>query len=255
MGNIHSANGKNGSGFANDMAGIESQQSSASPPDPGLEIQYQHQAFPRSNNGRDVDPDAMSIPKIARVECTCLKQLTHQLCLLNAVERDHRVISLDMILSKTNWVLSCSQNVLECPSCRLDSKAVLLVMMLLQMVFNWAKAEYSQNVQPRQHPAIYFGNWKVSEEDGELVRRLLSKRTLTISNTVVNIVRLRIDEICVTSKHESKYQTMDVSSLRPTLQQLTVSLAELAWYIEHSAKDGDYDGAPNDQSRQLGRAI
>jgi hypothetical protein len=60
--------------------------------------------------------------------CGCLKRLADHMCHLNMIERKQDIICLDTTLAKTHATVSCAENTLECPHCRLDAKVVLLIM-------------------------------------------------------------------------------------------------------------------------------
>ncbi|KAH9986168.1 hypothetical protein F4779DRAFT_308826 [Xylariaceae sp. FL0662B] len=167
--------------------------------------------------------------------CTCFKKLTDHLCDLNVTERQQNIICPDVTLYKTNLVLGCAEGVLACHFCRLDSKVLLLVMTVLQTVLNWVRVEYSQHrTNPRNNlPATHFGNWKVPEADGHLIKSLLTSRTLGACEPVINILRLRMEEIAVgASKANLTYQYMDTEPLQHTLQRLITSLGELTEFVK-----------------------
>ncbi|ORY69072.1 uncharacterized protein BCR38DRAFT_482543 [Pseudomassariella vexata] len=163
------------------------------------------------------------------ITCTCLGSLTGHLCHLNRMERQQNIICLDMTLAKTTKVLACADSVLACHFCRLDCKVLLLVITVLQTVLNWIRVEYSHDSGVRDLPTILFGNWQVPKTDGHLIKNLLTSRILANSDSVVNILRLRIEEIALHSgKKRLNYQFMDAESLQQTLQRLMVSLRELS---------------------------
>lgn len=177
--------------------------------------------------------------------CTfnCFRRLSNHLGNLNTMERQPNIICLEVTLSNADIVMGCAQSVLECYFCRLDSKALLLLMTVLQTVLNWLRVEYtsSQQRQPLQNiPAIFFGRWKVPEADGHLIKGLLIRRILTTCGSVVKVLRLRLDEIVlVASRGNLTYQLMDAESLQHTLQRLTSSLKQLMELVKALSQERD----------------
>lgn len=163
--------------------------------------------------------------------CTCFKRLTDHLCDLNIIERQQDIIPCDTMLQKANTIVTCTESVLSCHHCRLDSKILMLIMTVLQTVLNWVCVEHKQCKQQnaRELPAVHFGDWKVPESDGLLIQGLLTSRVLVSFQSTVNMLRLRLDEIVLgASKTKRVYQHMDIDSLRHALQRLMTSLGELA---------------------------
>lgn len=162
--------------------------------------------------------------------CTCFKKLADHLHDLHVIERQQHIICFDMTLYKTNATLSCAKSVLMCQFSRLDSKVLLLVMTVLQTMLNWVRMEYSQQggTSPQGLPAINFGNWKVPDTDAHLIKDMLTSRILTAYDSIVEILRLRMDEIALRVKSTNlTYQNMDTESLKHTLERLLASLGEL----------------------------
>ncbi|KAL2751983.1 hypothetical protein ACRALDRAFT_1072895 [Sodiomyces alcalophilus JCM 7366] len=165
--------------------------------------------------------------------CTfnCFRRLTKHLGNLNTIERRCNLICLDETLFSADVVMGCAQRVLECYFCRLDSKVLLLLMTMLQTVLNWVRVEYTSNQQrksPRDPPAIFVGNWKVPEADGHRIKGLLTRRILATCESVVKVLRHRLDEIALGASRESlMYHFMDAESLQHTLQRLSTSLKQV----------------------------
>ncbi|KAG6358655.1 hypothetical protein INS49_012173 [Diaporthe citri] len=162
--------------------------------------------------------------------CSCFKRLTDHLQDLNITERQQSIISSDTLLQKSCGVLVFSQGVLACRHCHLDSKILLLLMTVLQTVLNWVYVESKQHKnKTREIPAIYFGTWKVPEAHGHLIQGLLTSQVLAGLQSIVDTLRLRVDEISLgASKAEGMYQYMDAESLRHALQRLVRLLGEVA---------------------------
>lgn len=176
--------------------------------------------------------------------CTfnCFRRLTNHLGNLNTMERQPNIICLEVTLSNADKVMGCAQRVLGCYSCRLDSKVLLLLMTVLQTVLNWVRVEYASTQQrksPRDLPAIFFGSWKVPEADGHLIKGVLTRRILATCESIVEVLRLRLDKISIDASRENlTYQLMDSESLQHTLQRLTSSLKQLMELIEALSQEG-----------------
>lgn len=170
--------------------------------------------------------------------CTfnCFRRIINHLGKLNTIERQPSIICLEVTLSSADVVMACAQKVLGCHSCRLDSKVLLLLMTVIQTVLNWVRVEYASSQQrksPRDLPAIFFGSWKVSDADGHLIKGLLTRRILATCESVVKVLRLRLDEIALdASRQNLTYQLIDAESLQHTLQRLTSSLNQLMELIK-----------------------
>ncbi|KUI71286.1 Thiamine repressible genes regulatory protein thi5 [Cytospora mali] len=189
-------------------------------------------AMPPSANDRSCSPTLVFQPvsKVSDQACDCFKQLTDQLHDLNITERQQTIISSETTLQKSHVVLVCIEGILTCQHCRLDSKILLLVMTVLQTVLNWICVGYKEHrSKAREIPAIYFGAWKVPDADGHHIQGLLTSRVLAGLQSIVDIIRLRMDEIALgASRTKGMYQYMDVESLRHALQRLVASLGEAA---------------------------
>lgn len=163
--------------------------------------------------------------------CTfnCFWRLMEHLSSLNLMERQpDNIIDLEVTLSKADTVLGCTQRILGCYSCRLDSKVLLLLMTVLQTVLNWIRVEYTMKKSSQNSPAILFGNWKVPEADARLIKGVLTRRILATYESAVKVLCLRMDEIALGASRENlTYQLMDAESLQHTLQRLTTSLKQL----------------------------
>ncbi|KUI70474.1 hypothetical protein VM1G_06145 [Cytospora mali] len=169
--------------------------------------------------------------------CPCLKTLTDHLCQLNILERRNAFTRLDITLSRTREVLLCSEDVLACHFCRLDTRLMVLLARLLQTVFTWAKVGYHHQgaMQDQSLLPVYLGEWKVAEEDGRLVKAILTGRLLSGGNSLISALRVRLDEVVQVARRQNiKYQVLHVDELQHTLQRLTGLLRELSQYVRLS---------------------
>lgn len=178
--------------------------------------------------------------------CTfnCFPRLIEHLSNLKIIERQPKnIIDLEVTLSKADIVLGCAQRILGCYSCRLDSKVLLLLMTVLQTVLNWVRVEYTMKESSQNPPAILFGNWKVPEADGHLIKGVLTRRILATYESVIKVLRLRMDEIALIASRENlTYQLMDAESLQHALQRLTTSLKQLIELTKTLSQERDvYD--------------
>lgn len=171
--------------------------------------------------------------------CTCFKGLTEHLHQLNVTERQQSLICLDMTFARTDTVLQFAQGVLSCHFCRLDSKVLLLVMTIVQTVLNWMKVVTGGKATPRDLPPIHFGDWKVPETDGYLIKEALTSRILTSSINVVKTLCLRMKDFTdEAGKQGLSYQVMDSESLEQMLRRLRTSLKHLADSVQFSSESG-----------------
>ncbi|CRG87957.1 hypothetical protein PISL3812_04979 [Talaromyces islandicus] len=160
--------------------------------------------------------------------CECLSALTDRLCVMNAMERKHVRISIDRIFSEANKVLDNAVVVLGCQQCRVDSKVLLMIITMLQTVFNWAMQEQQSTWEPQNIPAVAFGKWTISEEESKMVKTLLVDRVLTRSSSMTDVLRQRITHIShMANNKKVSYQVMDAVTLEFTLQRLVFSVREV----------------------------
>lgn len=162
-----------------------------------------------------------------RSSCECLRKLTEQLCILNDKERQHGDIPLESILSHASVILNMLESAVDCQECRRDSKALLLMMTLLQTVFNWAMLEQrhcddKSNIQP-----VVFGKWTISAEENNLEKGAPINMIWVRSTSAVDKFRQRITGMV--NNEASPYQVMDVATLEFVLQRLVFSIME----VEH----------------------
>ncbi|RYP42072.1 hypothetical protein DL767_000584 [Monosporascus sp. MG133] len=196
---------------------------------------------PKSSSQQKSQVDEEGNQKGQSCTFNCFRRLTNRLGNLNTMERQPNIICLEVTLSNADIVMGCAQRVLGCYSCRLDSKVLLLLMTVLQTVLNWVRVEYTSSQQrkcARDLPAIFFGSWKVPEADGHLIKGLLTRRILATCESVVKVLRLRLDEIALDASRENMtYQLMDAESLQHTLQRLASSLKQLMELIKALSQD------------------
>lgn len=167
------------------------------------------------------------------MSCSCLKNLTEYLCYLDIIERKRDFMCLDKTLSETDKTLSYIKIVLECDFCRLDSKVILLVMTVLQTVLNWVAVEYMQKTCRREIPAVQFGDWTVSMADSLLIKSILTSRILATFDSVVDSLRIRMDDMSLKAIHKDIcYGFMDSEALQQTLQRLSLSLEKISEYVK-----------------------
>ncbi|PYH92914.1 hypothetical protein BO71DRAFT_431456 [Aspergillus ellipticus CBS 707.79] len=164
--------------------------------------------------------------------CECLRLFTNHLCLLNCIERKHRRISTDIILSRAYVILRCAESVLACPFCRLDGTALQLIVTIVQTIFHWIKMDYCSESELHPIPPIYFGGWKVSDEESHWVNLLLTKRILGMSSAVVDILRPQMEEICLLAKKQVKYQFMDTDTFHHAIERLSASVRDLVRLVK-----------------------
>ncbi|KAH7305900.1 hypothetical protein B0I35DRAFT_443457 [Stachybotrys elegans] len=170
--------------------------------------------------------------------CSCLRVLTDQLCSLNAVERKQDHLRLDTTFSNTSAVLDSSGGALTCGMCHLDTKVLLLVMTLLQTVINWARVGSQKALHPSDAPPVTFGEWRVSAEDGNVIRALLVNRVLAKSTSTVEVLRQRIHEVSINAnKSNLAFQMMDAEALRSQLGRLEHSMREVTQIIKAQGLD------------------
>ncbi|KAI0446144.1 hypothetical protein F4803DRAFT_505783 [Xylaria telfairii] len=175
--------------------------------------------------------------------CSCLERLAANLCHLNSLEhRSKGPIQIDTALREADATLKCADGTLECKSCRPDSKVLLLVVTVLQMVMNWIQIHYQQGKHQLSGqilssatectgpppPRVQIGSWKVSEADGNLIKVILTSRILASSSRTLATLRLCADEFALVAP---VYQILDVESLRHMLQKLATSVQELGRYV------------------------
>lgn len=181
----------------------------------------------------------MTVVDSSEPVCTCFKGLTEHLHQLNVTERQQSVICLDMTFARTDTVLHFAQVVLSCHFCRLDSKVLLLVMTIVQTVLNWVKVVTGGKGPSRDLPPIHFGEWKVPETDGHLIKEVLTSRILTSSINVVKTLCLKMRDFAdEAGKQGLSYQVMDSESLEQMLRRLRKSLQDLADSVQYSFENG-----------------
>jgi hypothetical protein len=172
------------------------------------------------------------------LSCICLEMLMDYLCHLNTLERLRSPICVDTALSKADGTLVCVAGAIACNVCRLNSKVLLQVAALLQTVLNWIMFECQQQQQgckrydDRVDVPIHVGRWKISDADSKLVMGVLIKRIVTSSISVVDVLRLRVEEFALTiTARKLTYQYMDLEPLQQALQRLHASLEELIRHV------------------------
>lgn len=191
-------------------------------------------------SARESDAARSSMPQVGHLSrndedeegesstCDCLRALTDQLCIMNAMERKNVRISIDHIFSEASKVLDNAVVALSCQQCRIDSKVLLLIITMLQTVFNWAMQEQQSTWKPQNIPAVAFGKWTISEEESRMVKTLLVDRVLTRSNSITDVLRQRITHIShMANNKKVPYQVMDAVTLEFTLQRLVFSVKEV----------------------------
>ncbi|EED13065.1 hypothetical protein TSTA_055670 [Talaromyces stipitatus ATCC 10500] len=165
--------------------------------------------------------------------CECLRILTEQLCILNTMERRHAWISLDAIFSKTSHILDIAASVLDCQQCGIDSKVLLLIMILLQTVFNWAMLEQHHCGDNSNTPTVVFGKWKMSGEESDMVKTMLVNRVLARSSSITDKLRQRVTHIShMANNNTVPYQLMDAGTLEFALQRLVFSVREVVHRVK-----------------------
>lgn len=106
-------------------------------------------------------------------------------------------------------------------------------MTMLQTLFNWTRVDYLQQYHIRQlSPPVYFGHWKISEEDSRQVKLLLTKRALVSSRSIVNMLRLRMDEIQLLGQRQMRYQYMDTDNMQNAIDRLASSLTDIEQLVQ-----------------------
>ncbi|KAL7941875.1 hypothetical protein V8C42DRAFT_333958, partial [Trichoderma barbatum] len=162
--------------------------------------------------------------------CICLKMLTGMQCSLSGIERRRGIRHLDIILSMATMILDCSGRALACNSCLLDAQVLLLIIILLQTVFNWAivNCNNAKSHEAHQPPPIKFGTWNVSEEEGRAVKIFLVNRIIAKTGSTIGMIHQRIDEISsLEDQSEWRYQPIDSQILHVTLKRVIDALAEV----------------------------
>lgn len=165
--------------------------------------------------------------------CECLKQLTEHLCLLNSTERKHNILSIDIILCQAHTIAPCCEAALACSLCRLDPTVLQLVMTMMQILINWTRMDYSKgNRASCQTPLVRFGNWAVSAEESHSVKLLLTTRVLDASGAILDILRLRLDELTLVGKKQPRYKFLDSENMQDMLERVSRSLADLGKLVK-----------------------
>lgn len=165
--------------------------------------------------------------------CECLRALTDQLCVVNAMERRHVWIPVDTIFSKTSTILDSAASALECQQCGIDSKVLLLVMTLLQTVFNWAMLEQQHCGDNSNTPVVVFGKWKMSGEESDIVKAILVNRVLARSSSITDKLRQRVIHVSrMANNNTVPYQVMDAATLEFVLQRLVFSVREVVHRVK-----------------------
>lgn len=108
---------------------------------------------------------------------------------------------------KANTIVGCTESVLVCHWCRLDSKFFILVTAALQKVLTWFCVEHEQYGNAKHEPpAEHFDSWKTPEADGRLVQELLTSRVLDRLPSTANLLRIHMDEInCIRNQRNQAH--------------------------------------------------
>ncbi|KAL7933871.1 hypothetical protein V8C35DRAFT_302636 [Trichoderma chlorosporum] len=188
---------------------------------------FSHEYYGMSNEDHHI-VRRQSQPTILFSNCTCLKTLTTLQCSLKGIEREQGHRSLDAILSMATMIIDCSNRALSCDLCLLDDQILLLILVLLQTVFNWAllNCDKAKSIEAHKPPSTTFGTWSLSEDESTAIKTLLVNRIMAKSWSIINIIHQRIDRISSTEA-ESRYQTMDSQMLCSMSKRLLDALTEV----------------------------
>ncbi|GLB11905.1 hypothetical protein AtubIFM57258_009179 [Aspergillus tubingensis] len=110
-------------------------------------------------------------------------------------------------------------------------------MTALQTIFSWVYMGYSEQSGAPQLPPVHFGDWRVSEQDGEMVKLLLTKHILSLCRSVVRILQLRVDEMHLLAKIQSRFHCMDTASMSVLAERLSSSLSDVTQLVRHYGKE------------------
>ncbi|RAH52502.1 hypothetical protein BO85DRAFT_454014 [Aspergillus piperis CBS 112811] len=133
--------------------------------------------------------------------------------------------------------IGCADGILHCVLCQLDSTVLRLLMTALQKIFSWVYMGYSKQPEAPQLPPVHFGDWRVSEQDGEMVKLLLTKHVLSLCRSVVRNLQLRVDEMHLLAKVQTRFHCMDTASMSVLAERLASSLSDVTQLVRHYGKE------------------
>lgn len=112
-------------------------------------------------------------------------------------------------------------------------------MTALQTIFSWVYMGYSEQPGSPKLPPIHFGDWRVPEQDGKMVKLLLTKHMLSLCRSVVRILQLRVDEMHLLAKVQTRFHCMDTASMSVLAERLSSSLSDVIHLVQHCGKGKD----------------
>ncbi|ORY60123.1 uncharacterized protein BCR38DRAFT_54247 [Pseudomassariella vexata] len=167
--------------------------------------------------------------QISPSDC-CLSKLTDHICQLDHMERQQSMHCVDATFDKAMQVSACIQNALACHFCRLNSKVLLLSMIVLETVLNWISFESVHIPEKRHPPVVNIGKWTLPDSYGCLVITFLTARILDNIETVVKGLGTRIDEFSL--EKQIHYQSMDMEAIKQSWLRLEASMKKLVRLAE-----------------------
>lgn len=129
------------------------------------------------------------------LSCDCLQIFGNHISRLDRVERQSSVIRIDQSFHNTSLISISMGEALECPSCRLNPRVLLLVTMALGTMLSWLHEGCKQPSHDSTLPPVQFGCWRLSQADTLLTRNLLLGRIVTESRSSVETLRTRVEEL------------------------------------------------------------